>query len=232
MPRKQPEGENARKPFPTALRTLMADRNISQKDLADHLGKSRQAISLYYIGESAPDLEALVKIAQFFNTSTDYLLGLESDPTLKPSAAEELGLDPYVINKIRQIRTGNLSGDRIAQEGLNIFLKESLKSDGLFYRYIWYLRSAIEEENNAAISDLMMFGAGDDSGMNITDRYRMAEVMIWKTLEEVYPGITSRIHFTFGPGSIKPRMDEMCDMFREMLENMTGYRDFVENRNP
>lgn len=231
MARKQSNPTNSNKPFPSALRTLMEARNTSQKDLADYLGKTRQAVSLYCNGESAPDLETLVKIAQLFDTSTDYLLGLETDPAQKPSAVDELGLEPCVIHEIRQIRTGLLPGNRMAQEGLNIFLKESLKTDALFYRYICHLRGSIEAENSATTSDLTIFGAGDDSSMNTADRYRMAEVMIWKTLEEAYPGITSRMHFTFGPSSIKPRIDELCDMFREMLEHITGYRDFVESRN-
>lgn len=229
MARKKINPSNSSKPFPAALRTLMEDRNTSQKDLADYLGKTRQAISLYCTGESAPDLDALVKIAQYFDTSTDYLLGLETDPAHKPSAVTELGLDPRVICEIRKIRTGLLSGNRMAQEGLNIFLKESLKTDALFYRYICHLRDSIETENSAATSDLTILGV--DSSMNTADRYRMAEVMIWKTLEEAHPGITSRMHFTFGPSSIKPRIDELCDMFREMLEHMTGYRNFVESRN-
>jgi len=49
--------------------------NGSQKDLADYLGKSRQAVSYYCCGGSAPDLETLAKIADYFGCTTDYLLG-------------------------------------------------------------------------------------------------------------------------------------------------------------
>lgn len=108
MPRKQPEGENAKKPFPTALRKIMKEQNITQTALAKYLEKSAQAVSLYCIGESAPDLETLVKIAVFLNTSTDYLLGLEPDPAKKPSAATEIGLSVENIAFLKdpQLPTG------------------------------------------------------------------------------------------------------------------------------
>ena len=103
MARKQCNPTNSNKPFPTALRTLMDERNTSQKDLADHLGKTRQAISLYCNGESAPDLEALVKIAHYFDTSTDYLLGISSDPDRHPCAANELGLSQECVSTLSLI---------------------------------------------------------------------------------------------------------------------------------
>ena len=111
MARKQSNPANSNKPFPAALRTLMEERNTSQKDLAEYLGKTRQAISLYCNGESAPDLESLVKIAQYFDTSTDYLLGLTNDPSRDPSAIDELGLSPQAIGKLKSCcLEGNTTG--------------------------------------------------------------------------------------------------------------------------
>lgn len=108
MARKHSDPEKAKKPFPTALRKIMEAQNITQTTLAKHLDKSAQAVSLYCTGESAPDLETLVKIAAFLNTSTDYLLGLEPDPTKKPSAAAEIGLsiENIAFLKDPQLPTG------------------------------------------------------------------------------------------------------------------------------
>lgn len=43
--------------------------------LADHLGISHAAVSTYVRGKSEPCLQHLVMIAQYFDVSTDYLLG-------------------------------------------------------------------------------------------------------------------------------------------------------------
>ena len=108
------------KPFPAALRTLMQERNTTQSDLAEFINKTRQTISLYCNGSSAPDLETLAKIAQFFNTSTDYLLGLESDPAKKPSAADELGLTTKAVANVQ-----NVSRDPDCLRSLNMILGSS-----------------------------------------------------------------------------------------------------------
>lgn len=53
----------------------MAKEKISQMALADHLGISHAAVSTYVRGKSEPCLQHLVMIAQYFDVSTDYLLG-------------------------------------------------------------------------------------------------------------------------------------------------------------
>ncbi len=55
-----------------ALRTM---RNIKQKDMADALGFSCQNISKWENDVSMPDIETVVALAQYFNVSTDTLLG-------------------------------------------------------------------------------------------------------------------------------------------------------------
>lgn len=77
MPRKRetlPENYNA--DFPKRLRELLAENGKSQKELAEAMGKTRQAIGYYADGSSSPDWEALKFIANYFEVSADYLLGL------------------------------------------------------------------------------------------------------------------------------------------------------------
>lgn len=50
-------------------------KGLSQDELADLLGVSRGAISMYEINKREPDYETLEKLATFFGVSTDYLLG-------------------------------------------------------------------------------------------------------------------------------------------------------------
>ncbi len=47
---------------------------ISQEELSEKIGVSRQAVSKWESGQSSPDLEHIIKISEFFGVSTDYIL--------------------------------------------------------------------------------------------------------------------------------------------------------------
>ncbi|MCK8824691.1 helix-turn-helix domain-containing protein [Fuchsiella alkaliacetigena] len=57
------------------IKKLRKENNIYQKDLAKELGLKQQTISLYESNKRQPDYDTLQKIANYFNCSTDYLLG-------------------------------------------------------------------------------------------------------------------------------------------------------------
>lgn len=57
------------------LKTLRIEEGLLQKELAEKLSLTQQTISLYESGSREPDAETLIKIADFFEVSTDYLLG-------------------------------------------------------------------------------------------------------------------------------------------------------------
>lgn len=101
MPRKKNEqSANYNKAFPKNLRTLMEEKGATQNELANHLGKTRQAISYYCDGSSSPDWETLVQTARFFNVSADYLLGIskvKSPSTELRSIVEYTGLSEKSI---------------------------------------------------------------------------------------------------------------------------------------
>lgn len=58
------------------LKKLREDKHLSQVQLAVNLGVSQELISRYEIGSSFPQPQMLIKLANFFNCSVDYLLGL------------------------------------------------------------------------------------------------------------------------------------------------------------
>lgn len=62
------------------LRELRKDRGMTQADLAEKLSLSPLTISAYECGRSSPDDDVKIKIAQIFNVSLDYLLGLIREP--------------------------------------------------------------------------------------------------------------------------------------------------------
>ncbi len=63
--------------FSSRLKQLRLEANIKQLDLAKALNTTQRRISYLEIGKIEPDLETLCLIANYFNVSTDYLLGLQ-----------------------------------------------------------------------------------------------------------------------------------------------------------
>src|SRR5690606_25588819 len=51
-----------------------------QHEVANYLGITRPAYTAYESGARQPDLETVKKLAEYFNCSTDYLLGKSDDP--------------------------------------------------------------------------------------------------------------------------------------------------------
>lgn len=56
-------------------------RNITQQRLAIDLGVDQASISSYECGKYLPTIEILLKLAEYFGVSTDYLLGLSDIKT-------------------------------------------------------------------------------------------------------------------------------------------------------
>lgn len=60
------------------IQALRKSRGITQEQLADAVGVSRQVVSKWEAEQASPDLERIVAMAEFFDVTTDYLLrGIE-----------------------------------------------------------------------------------------------------------------------------------------------------------
>lgn len=57
------------------IRLLRIEKNMSQDDLAKLLDKSRPTITAYENNERQPDIDFLIKAAEYFNVSLDYIVG-------------------------------------------------------------------------------------------------------------------------------------------------------------
>lgn len=62
------------------LRDLREDRDLLQKDVAEVLQCSQVCYSYYELGKRDIPTEVLIRLAVFYHTSVDYLLGLTDDP--------------------------------------------------------------------------------------------------------------------------------------------------------
>lgn len=66
---------------------LRKGRGLSQEELAERLGVSRQAVSRWESGTALPDAGNLRQISRLFEVSADYLLDEEQESPKVPAAA-------------------------------------------------------------------------------------------------------------------------------------------------
>lgn len=91
------------------IRDLREDRDLRQSDVANATGIDQKTISNYETGKTNPDSFAIIKLAEFFGVSTDYLLGVEkansdlvSDAEKKPEDIKKRVAElEQILEKIR-----------------------------------------------------------------------------------------------------------------------------------
>lgn len=59
------------------LRELRTKKKLTQKELSEKLGLSKNAVCEYEKGRAEPSIETLIKLSRIFEVSLDYLVGLE-----------------------------------------------------------------------------------------------------------------------------------------------------------
>jgi transcriptional regulator with XRE-family HTH domain len=82
--------------------SLRKQNNLSQEQLAEKLGVSRQAVSKWEAGQATPDIDKIINISELFGVSTDYLLKEKDE-----------GGDKVSIIQSTEIQQGKLSYPKI-----------------------------------------------------------------------------------------------------------------------
>lgn len=161
--------------FSYVLRKLREEKGLSQKDIAEHLGITRQAVAFYELGKREPDYQILRKLADYFGVSIDYLLGRV---ICKDVNALTIGKNIELIMEGKSIeefskdisrKTGTvmfeevleiyLKGEKVPNTGtLKILAKYAGVKDSFFYVHNTYDTYQQEKEvcrNEAEMSDLL-----------------------------------------------------------------------------
>ena len=68
------------------LKDIREDRDMTQRQLAELLHIRQNTYSQYENGQRGLPIEALIALANIFQTSTDYILGLTDDPKPYPKS--------------------------------------------------------------------------------------------------------------------------------------------------
>ena len=88
------------------LKKLREEASVSQKSLAEAVGVSQQSINKYENHNIEPDIETLIRISDYFDTSVDYLVG-HSSVKRRITEYQELDLTPeesYIVEKYRVLK--------------------------------------------------------------------------------------------------------------------------------
>lgn len=117
--------------FSARLKVLREGKGLRQEDLALILNISRQAISNYEQGTRFPkDENLLITIADFFEVSTDYLLGRDYFPTELKKLVKDNDV-AYEARKKSLIKQLTNRAEKLPEELIQrlISLLEALPSD-------------------------------------------------------------------------------------------------------
>lgn len=146
MPRQSDQSaERYNDVFPTTLRDLLESHpkdghKTTYKDLGEAVGVRQQTISQYAAGQTQPTADVVLRIAQFFGVSVDYMLtGISA---YNRSLHEELGLSEEAISHLKRARDiyPQVDPDRTR----TMPLLNELLSDKEFYEFLDGLHFYIE----------------------------------------------------------------------------------------
>ena len=92
--------------FGTILKRLRIERGLNQEQLGDIVGLSKAVVSKYENSQSYPSFDMLIKLANTFGVSTDYMLGLETRKILDSNGLTDGQID-LIIRTIQEYRKLN-----------------------------------------------------------------------------------------------------------------------------
>ena len=79
--------------FGENFKKLRKTRNLTQKEMGAKIGISKAVVSKYENGMGYPTYDVLIRIAQYFGVTTDYLLGVASGKTVDVSTLTDSQID-------------------------------------------------------------------------------------------------------------------------------------------
>ena len=152
--------------FGAYIASLRKAADMTQSELGDKLGLTRQAISRYECGESFPDITVLGKLSEIFGVTVDTLIGSGT-----PSRGEAEILD--AVAKGQDVSPTN------AEDVVNLAplfkpsvlnkLAESLAKQGLNISHLLSLAEYLNETDTGKLMKLASFDSLADTDMNLLE---------------------------------------------------------------
>ncbi len=83
------------------IKKLRLAKQVSQVEMANRIGVFKQSISNWENNNILPSIEMLVKMAEYFGCTSDYLLELDTDKVLIETTNLDQRQAAHIINIIR-----------------------------------------------------------------------------------------------------------------------------------
>lgn len=127
--------------FKDRLKALRTEKGVSQEELGKFLKYEHATISQYESGKRKPDFETLQKLADYFNTTTDYLLGrtdIRNESASIEKVKSAISNDPELLQFWEEL---------IQRDDLKMLMRQvrDLPPDGI-KRIIRYIKMVEDEE--------------------------------------------------------------------------------------
>lgn len=94
--------------FGEKLRELRTSFGMTQAELASRLRVTKSVVSYYELHERTPSPDVLIKLADVFHVSTDYLLGIEQRKMIDVSGLSEADIK-LILMTVESLREKNSS---------------------------------------------------------------------------------------------------------------------------
>lgn len=95
--------------FGENLKKLRKGRGMTQSELGSKIGLSKAVISKYETGLGYPSFDVLIRIAQFFGVSTDFMLGVSGNKSLDITGLTESQAEA-IHRLVAELRSANRTG--------------------------------------------------------------------------------------------------------------------------
>lgn len=118
-------GYNMNSDFPRIVTLLRKERGLSQKQAALELGVSQALLSHYEKGIRECGLDFVVRIADYYNVSCDYLLGRSADRQGATLSIDEVNIDSSQQKQSKDLKSGAMItlNKRLVINSLNIIFE-------------------------------------------------------------------------------------------------------------
>ena len=207
--------------FPQRLAECMRATGTNQTQLASLLGVKHQTVGNYRSGISSPDWKKLAKIAQYFNVSADYLIGLSDVPTPstdKRAVCDFLGITDKAVDMLLCMKDDNVVRLIGAQEdlesGFEKYVSECMNgflADGRAHSLFCYLAS-IKARTEKAAQLISSCEAETDTNNKL---------MFYKDLKEIEKSIKYSVY------ELADKVREWADFDSSLLQVSINIRQII-----
>lgn len=185
-------------PIPMFRKLMDTTPNITRSDLAEYLGVSSVAIGQYYNGDALPSMDNLIKIAQYFNVSTDYLLGLtdvkSTDADLKRTC-EYTGLSEDIVRDFANFKKAKRKNNGELENSIDDYLEWNIMC-GTFMDIVSSLTHLIQLKALflAAFEEYNLDDVGDDIPTFLTEFYIDEDSNLRGAITNAYIQVCQRLN--------------------------------------